>query len=963
MDAYPKRLIEVDLPIKKISEHARREKSIRHGHISTLHIWWARRPLAACRAVLCAALWPDPADPLCPKEFIITATEQMDRFWNTLDATNYDLSDLTVLRRALLDFIADFANWDNSTDERYLSTARTLTGSAHVALGGQPGTRPLVVDPFAGGGAIPLEALRVGADAFASDLNPVAVLLNKVVLEYIPKYGTELADEVRKWGQWVKEEAEKELAEFYPKDPDGATPIAYLWARTITCENPACGAEVPLMRSLWLAKKGNSVALKMVPNRDEKQVDFEIVENPKASEVQDGTVARGSATCPVCGYTTPVESVRAQLKKRHGGAADARLFCVVTTRHQERGRFFRLPTGYDLKAAKRAAEEIELRKQKWNGKLSIIPDEPTPSNDGHRAVGSVVIYGMEKWEDIFTPRQALTLAVFTSKIRAIRDLLPSNFPDGHSDAIQTCLALALDRQADHENSLCRWNANGPKLQQLFGRAAIPMMWDFAEAQPFGDSVGDWLHSIENVIIGMGNASYAYTIGHIEKVDAGTSLLPDDCAAGFVTDPPYYDAIPYAEVSDFFYVWLKRSLSEVHPSLFGDYLTPKEEQAIVWHPNNLKEKIEFENKMRIALENGRKVLSPNGMGIIIFAHKSTAGWEAQLKSMIDAGWIVTASWPIDTEMGTRMNAIGTASLASSIHLVCRPRENPDGSLRTEDVGDWGAVLKELPPRIREWMERLSSENVVGADAIFACLGPALEIYSRYARVEKVSGEEVTLGEYLEHVWATVSREALSTIFRDADTEGFEPDARLTAMWLWTLSAGNGNGNGDGEEAKKSPGYSLEYDTARKIAQGLGAHLDQMPGLVEIKGSEARLLPVRERTDHLFGRGGLSAPKKAKATDRQLTLGGESVDGAYEAESIRGAATLEFTGETTLDQVHQAMLLFAAGRGDALGRFLREDVGRDPKFAKLSQALSALYPAGSEERRWVDGVLARKKSLGL
>lgn len=337
----------------------------------------------------------------------------------------------------------------------------------------------------------------------------------------------------------------------------------------------------------------------------------------------------------------------------------------------------------------------------------------------------------------------------------------------------------------------------------------------------------------------------------------------------------------------------------------------------------------------------------------------------LNSMVEAGWIVTGSWPIDTELANRLRGLNSAALASSIHLVCRPRENPDGSLRTEDVGDWGAVLKELPPRIHEWMERLSSENVVGADAIFACLGPALEIYSRYSRVEKVSGEEVTLGEYLEHVWATVSREALSTIFQGADTEGFEPDARLTAMWLWTLSAGNGNGNGngDGEDAQKSTGYSLEYDTARKIAQGLGAHLDQLPGLVGIKGSEAHLLPVRERGDYLFGRGGLSAPQKAKPIGKQLTLGGESVGGAYEAVSIRDAATLEFTGETTLDQVHQAMLLFAAGRGDALGRFLREDIGRDQKFAKLAQALSALYPATSEERRWVDGVLARKKSLGL
>jgi putative DNA methylase len=955
-NAYPKRLIEVDLPIKKISEHARREKSIRHGHISTLHIWWARRPLAACRAVLCAALWPDPADPLCPKEFIITATEQMDRFWNTLDATNYDLSDLTVLRRALLDFIADFANWDNSTDERYLSTARTLTGSAHVALGGQPGTRPLVVDPFAGGGSIPLEALRVGADAFASDLNPVAVLLNKVVLEYIPKYGTELADEVRKWGQWVKEEAEKELAEFYPKDPDGATPIAYLWARTITCENPACGAEVPLMRSLWLAKrKGRSVALKLIPNRDEKRVEFEIVENPKASEVQDGTVARGSATCPICGYTTPVESVRAQLKKRHGGAADARMFCVVTTQHGQQGRSYRLPTEMDLNAARSAADELKRQEIEWSGELSLVPDEllPPVGTLGFR----VQQYGIERWGDIFNPRQALSLVCL---IRYARKINPSKKDEKFSEAVRSLIALAIDRQADYLTSLVVWANTGEFIAHTFGRQALPIVWEWPECNLWEDGSGNWDGAVGWIVRVIEENIFGNQVhGQIEACSATNHILPDDSVNAFFTDPPYYDAVPYADLSDFFYVWLKRSLSS-SAILSGSELTPKKDECIV-DPVKNKDKEFFETQMMVSLSEGRRILSPNGIGAVVFAHKSTSGWESQLRAMIKAGWTITASWPIDTERPGRLRAQNSAALASSIHLVCRPRENPDGSLRTEDVGDWGAVLKELPPRIHEWMERLSSENVVGADAIFACLGPALEIYSRYARVEKISGEEVTLGEYLEHVWATVSREALSTIFRDADTEGFEPDARLTAMWLWTLSAGNGDG--DGEEAKKSTGYSLEYDTARKIAQGLGAHLDQMPGLVEIKGSEARLLPVRERGAHLFGRGGLSAPQKEKPAGKQLTLGGESVDGAYEAESIRDAATLEFTGETTLDQVHQAMLLFAAGRGDALGRFLREDVGRDPKFAKLAQALSALYPTGSEERRWVDGVLARKKSLGL
>ena len=343
MTPYPRRLIEVDLPIKRISAHARREKSIRHGHISTLHIWWARRPLAACRAVICAALWPDPADPVCPQSFRDTAADIIHAFaakiadnprlrpacslesvtrWELLAREEHrlnphDSEHLNVLRFALLDFIADFANWDNSTVPEYLETARALTQAAHEALGGEPGSRPLVVDPFAGGGSIPLEALRVGADAFASDLNPVAVLLNKVVLEYIPKYGQRLADEVRKWGRWVKEQAEKELAPFYPKDAEGATPIAYLWARTITCEGPGCGTEVPLFRSLWLAKKGKgSVAIRLVPRPRAQRVDFEIIKNVKAQEVGEGTVRRGAATCPCCGYTTPVASLRRQLKER-----------------------------------------------------------------------------------------------------------------------------------------------------------------------------------------------------------------------------------------------------------------------------------------------------------------------------------------------------------------------------------------------------------------------------------------------------------------------------------------------------------------------------------------------------------------------------------------------------------------------------------------------------------------------
>src|SRR5208337_4317085 len=270
---------------------------------------------------------------------------------------------------------------------------------------------------------------------------------------------------------------------------------------------------------------------------------------------------------------------------------------------------------------------------------------------------------------------------------------------------------------------------------------------------------------------------------------------------------------------------------------------------------------FELTMAKACAESRRIAKPQGIGVFVFANKETAGWEAMLGALISSGWIITGSWPVDTEMGNRLRAQNSAALASSVHLVCRPRENTDGSVRTDEIGDWRDVLQELPRRIHEWMPRLAEEGVVGADAIFACLGPALEIFSRYSRVERASGESVTLKEYLEHVWAAVSKEALRMVFKEADASGFEEDARLTAMWLWTLSGVHGGEDGtadapEGDEEETThgtpKGYVLEYDAARKIAQGLGAHLESLASLVEVTGETARMLPVAERAAFLFGK---------------------------------------------------------------------------------------------------------------
>jgi putative DNA methylase len=981
--SYPKRLIEVDIPIRRISAHARREKDMRRGHVPLLYIWPATRPPAACRAVLCAALWPDPVDPTCSDLFRRAARESMQAWARDqlgllgeesyADFVRYQkkpglLDDGKELRAALLHFIADFANADNATKPEFLDTARRLTSVANSALGGLEGARPLVFDPFAGGGAIPLEALRIGADAFGSDLNPVAALLNKVVLEFIPKYGIRLSEDAENWVRWAQQEAKKELSQFYPNDPDGAVPIAYLAARWIICEGPGCGSEVPLMRGLWLARKGNSAAVKLVPDASLKKVKFEIIQKPSPKEVGQGTIRRGSATCPACGYTTPVESVRRQLRARRGGTADARLFCVVTTTTKEDGRCYRAPNQRDFDALNAANSELERQKRERSGTLLIVPDEALPPQGtlGFR----VQLYGMQTWGDLFTPRQCLALATYARLARE-NPLLKESKDIGYSTALASILALMINRLADLNASLCGWQLSTPNTAHVFTRWALPMMMDFGEINPLAAAGGSPESAIRRMKAGI--EAVSSSISDMGTASVGSAVqvpLPDHCAAAFVTDPPYYDAVPYADLSDFFYVWLKRTLPPSFPISFHEQLSPKDAECIV-DPIKGKDRAYFESTIRQSMVEARRVLAPYGIGLVVFAHKSTAGWEAQLQAMVEAGWTITASWPIDTEMESRLRANNSAVLASSIHIVCRPRELAGHS----QVGDWRDVLQELPKKIAEWMPRLAHEGVVGADAIFACLGPALELFSRYEFVEKANGERVSLKEYLTHVWAAVAREALAMVFSGADASGFEEDARLTAMWLWTLSAGHSDqteiGDQSDVEDEAEPtstvttGFVLEFDAARKIAQGLGARLESLTSIVEVKGESARLLPVSERTRKLFGKDENESPaatRKKKAPQLQLGFLAE-LEQAEEAGAW-GAKGVPSVGTTALDRVHQSMILFAAGRGEALRRFLvDEGVGRDERFWRLAQVLSYLYPSTSEEKRWIDGVLARKKGLGF
>ena len=692
--------------------------------------------------------------------------------------------------------------------------------------------------------------------------------------------------------------------------------------------------------------------------------------------------------------------MRAQLKQARGGAdvvldqkgnriGGARLIAVVTLDEKNGTRAFRTADARDYEAilgAQRAVERLSRPAQ--GGELKEIPDEPLSRVPVPFGVINVWVYGVATWGDLFTARQKLVLATINRLIRnletndePVRDLLRC----AHSIFARACNA----------NARVRPDAS---VAPAFGMQALPFTWTFPETVPFGHRSENFTGAISAVRTVVENPAVRLNkVGQWQQVDAAKTPLPDACAEIWFTDPPYYDAIPYSYLSDFFYVWLKRSAGPASRSVFLSELTPKANEIVRYLTEDLQNEdpsSRFERMLTAAFGEGRRVLKADGIGSIVFAHKTTEGWEALLSGIIKQRWVVVASWPLATESGNRLRARDSAALATSIHLVCRPRADDTS------IGDWGDVLRELPNRIADWMERLSSEGVRGADLVFACIGPAMEVYSRYRKVEDAEGREIPLGGdpeavepykrgFLAYVWETVGRIALEQILGTAEARArngaagaLEEDARLTALFLWTIQSTATNGadaesdkgesEDDDEEAgagKSKKGLTLVYDVARRFAQPLGIHMDRWKDriIVTEKGI-VRLLPVIERAEQLLGEDGaigaadLIERTKGKNINYEFAFASEVEERPPKPKpktrkggAGRDEAPAPKQGTTTLDHVHIAMLLQKSGKSNALRTMLKSEIERGPDFLRLANALSALYPKESEEKRLLDAML--------
>jgi putative DNA methylase len=942
------RLIEVALPIGEISAESVRDKSLRHGHVSTLHLWWARRPLATSRAVVFASLIPDPDDPKCPPEFARSVEDFLKRKvpskLRSYMRKHEEISDPDpfrpydgvpdTLRNRLLMFIAKWSRetlafekgkadkppkpefllddrclvkWEtsdhsSSQGQEVLRVARELIKVAHQ------GRAPVVLDPFAGGGSIPLEAARLGCQAIANDYNPVAYLVLRATCEFPQRYGKPgrrqiktdalgkrdarevevpnvLVHDIEIWANRILNKAASKIAHLYPPGKDKRVVVAYLWARTVPCSNPSCRAEFPLLRSLVICNKPDKqVALTMEVAKQDKKIRFGIVHG-HAIKRREGTKPRpkGPAICPFCQQQTSEEELRSAGRNKRMGE---RMVAVIVTG----------PNGKDY----RAVEESDIAA--FRKASPHEADRPSERIEGGNKYMGPPLYGLTKWGSLFNSRQLLSMQTFASCLtEALKEMSVEIEDAEYRKAVAVYLALWISRIAQRGSNVGIWHTSRETLEHPFGRQAIPMTWDYPEANPFSGSTGgseggiDWMtRVVEHESSSVSPASVLCSDG------SGLRFAPGSVDA-VVTDPPYFDAIAYSDLSDYFYVWLKRVLSDIFPEQFTTPLTPKSDEATAFKHRHggdeEKADSHFRAKLAQTLSRSRHALGSEGVVSIMFAHQSNKAWAGLVNAVFDAGLTVDATWPIDTELTTALKA-SISALSSSFTVACRSRVAGTGAAFKD-------VREEIKRVVKDAVSRFWDYGFRGADLLVACYGPAVGVFGKYERVEKADGTLVEIPELLE-LARSAAREAISGEFRG--------DNISALYYLWANLYGVTEQKWD--DARTLVQIGGDGEDAVEIAKGAGVLI--------VEGPICHLALLADRT-------------------KRRGLGTEAVP-------------------HLIDCLHRAMLLWKQEKRSELINYLTEhDLLSDDRFWKLAQSLFDVLPRDLEDWRLVAAILGERETL--
>lgn len=805
------------------------------------------------------------------------------------------------------------------------------------ANGGKP---PKVLDPFGGGGAIPLEALRLGCEVYSNDYNPVAVLIQKCTLEYPQKYGQmtgkgstspsknpkqmtmlmdeqmesgrkcNLLDDVKKWGTWVLEETRKEIGKYYPPDPDGSIPVGYIWAKTIPCQNPACRAEIPLLRHLWLAKKANN-KVALYPYPDGKEVKLKIVGSgyekmPQGFNPDDGTTAKAIVTCPVCGSSVEANNTRRLFQE---GKAGQRLVAVVLHKSGVSGKRYRLATGKDQEIFNQSAVNLEEKRQtlmkEWG--LDPVPDEEIPTTPSNTMGGTnrVLNYKIKTWGDLFNSRQKLALITFVDQVRQSWEKIKEETKDeDYAKAVVSYLSLSVNKIVDSCSSLCRWKPDTVQvIPGLSGRQAISMIWDYFELNPISGISRSWDKTLDELMTSFKILNGLEKFAIVSQSSATNLLHTDNFFDAVFTDPPYYDNVPYSYLSDFFYVWLKRSLGSVYPELFSTPLVPKKQEIVAYSngPGGREDgKAFFEEMLKKSFQEIHRTLKPKGIAVIVYAHKSTKGWESLINSLLDSGLVITGAWPIRTEMQARMNAQETASLASSIYIIAR-------KMKREATGFYNKVKEDLQVHLKTKLDRLWQEGIGGADFFISAIGSAIEIFGKYEKIMDYEGNLIRADRLLEDIRGITTDYAVRQILHNGFAEEITDLTRFYVLYRWNYG-----------KAK------ILFDEAQKLAKGCSMDLSKEWGRHGFIKKEKEFI-------HILG------PEERKLEDFK-------------------------NSRELIDVLHHVLLLWENSKRDNLITVLKETgFGNREAFYRVAQAVSETLPLESKEKKLLDGFLAGREKV--